>query len=56
MASLTTEVLKDSGQIQTLNTAFVFTSTPVDSTTFAAQIKWHSETLDRLREENRGRR
>ena len=49
MGSLTTEVLKNSGRIQTLNTAFLFTSTLVDSTIFAAQIKYHSETLDRVK-------
>ena len=30
MRSLTTEVLKNGGQIQTLNTTFLFTSTPVE--------------------------
>ena len=49
MGSLTTEVLKNGGQIQTLNTTFLFTSTPVNSTTFAAQIKCHSKTLDRFK-------
>ena len=50
MGSLTTEVLKNGRQIQTLNTAFLFTSTPVENdTTFAAQIKCHSETLDHFK-------
>ena len=45
MGSLTTEVLKNSVRMQTLNTAFLFTSSPVDSTTFTAEIKCHSKTL-----------
>ena len=49
MGSLTTEVLKNGGRIQTLNTAFLFTSTPVDGTPFAAQIKCYSQTLDRFK-------
>ena len=45
MGSLTTGP-QNGRQIQTINTAFLFTSTQVDSTTFDAQIKCHSETLD----------
>ena len=32
----------------------LLTSMPVFGTTFAAKIKCHSKTLDRLRKENRG--
>ena len=49
MGSLTTEVLKNSMQIQTLNTTFFLHQNRSDSTMFAAQIKCHSETLDHFR-------
>ena len=40
--------------IQALNTAFLFTSTLVDSTIFAAKIKCHGKTLDSFKGRKQG--
>ena len=50
MGSLTTEVLKTAGEFRHWTPHFCLHQHWSNSTTFAAQIKFHSETLDRFKE------